>query len=269
MEHKKEVTAESWTDLMNILAEDAKHFEGISRHRNEKAYRGMADASWPITTGLQRVNKNAFIQVEKHLFRNFQKYAPQNSVIFNTFWNWLTLAEHHGLPTRLLDWSYSPLVALHFALDNYELFDNGSEAVIWSVDLEALKHTLPDENNIRESFIKEGAITFTIETLDRMWSSFDELSSEAVDDFMIFFEPPSFNNRLINQYALLSTTRNPKTVVSDWLQMHGDLYRRIIIPNKLKWEFRDRLDQINITERIIYPGLDGLCLWLKRWYCSK
>ena len=71
---------------MNILAEDAKHFEGISRHRNEKAYRGMADADWPITTSLQRVNKTAFVQVEKHLLRNFQKYAPQDSVLFNTFW---------------------------------------------------------------------------------------------------------------------------------------------------------------------------------------
>lgn len=269
METNGEIRAESWTDLMKILAEDAKHFEGISRHRNEKAYRGMADADWPITTSLQRINKTSFMQVEKHLLRNFRKYAPQNSVLFNTFWNWLALAQHHGLPTRVLDWTYSPLIALHFALEDYTMFDNGKDAVIWSVDLEALKHTLPEEQNIRETFMREEAFTFNIEALEKLWSSFEDLTSDSEDDFMIFFEPPSFNDRLINQYALLSTTRNPATIVSDWLQKHEEVFRRIIIPNRLKWEFRDRLDQINITERIIYPGLDGLCMWLGRWYCSK
>lgn len=269
MADNNEVRAESWTDLMNILAEDAKHFEGISRHRNEKAYRGMADANWPITTSLQRVNKTAFVQVEKHLLRNFRKYAPQNSVLFNTFWNWLALAQHHGLPTRVLDWSYSPLIALHFALENYTEFDNGADAAIWSVDLEALKNTLPEKDNIREKFLRDEAFAFNIETLEQLWTSFDDLTSDTEDDFLIFFEPPSFNDRLINQYALLSTTRNPETIVSEWLKRHNNLYRRIIIPNSVKWEFRDRLDQINITERIIYPGLDGLCMWLGRWYCSK
>ena len=117
--------------------------------------------------------------------------------------------------------------------------------------------------------MRDEAFTFNIESLEELWKSFEDLTSDSEEDFMIFFEPPSFNDRLINQYALLSTTRNPATVVSDWLKQHKDVYRRIIIPNKVKWEFRDRLDQINITERIIYPGLDGLCMWLGRWYCRK
>ena len=95
------------------------------------------------------------------------------------------------------------------------------------------------------------------------------LTSTLKNDFLNFFEPPSFDDRIINQYALLSTTRNPRTIVSGWLIRNPTLYKKIIIPKDLKWEFRDRLDQINITERIIYPGLDGLCTWLKRWYCTK
>jgi hypothetical protein len=55
-------------------------------------------------------------------------------------------------------------------------------------------------------------------------------------------------------------------VLDDWLRQHPEVYRRIIIPAALKWEIRDKLDQANITERVLFPGLDGLARWLKRHY---
>jgi len=262
-----EIRINSWPELLKVLADDASQADRIGRHRSDKAYRGMSDSSWHIRTSLQRVNTN-YMDVEKHLLRNFVKYTPpEYPVSVSNFWQMLTLAQHHGLPTRLLDWTYSPIIALHFALDNYATFHNPGDAVIWSVDLHKIKTTLPEDASI--VFKRDGAYSFTIDSLSVLYRELDDLNSHENDDFLIFFEPPSFDQRIVNQYALLSTTRNPRTVVSDWLLKHPELYNRIIIPQELKWEFRDRLDQINITERIIYPGLDGLCSWLKRWYCSK
>ena len=61
----------------------------------------------------------------------------------------------------------------------------------------------------------------------------------------------------------------PWPTLDSWLADHPELYRRIIIPASLKWDFRDRLDEANITERVLYPGLDGLSRWLKRYYMPK
>ena len=57
-----------------------------------------------------------------------------------------------------------------------------------------------------------------------------------------------------------------ETDLDSWLQNHPHLYDRLIIPAGLKWEIRDKLDQANVTERVLFPGLDGLSKWLRRYY---
>ena len=53
------------------------------------------------------------------------------------------------------------------------------------------------------------------------------------------------------------------------MQRHREICRKVVIPAAIKWEVRDKLDQCNITERVLFPGLDGLSRWLHRHYSSK
>ncbi|NJO02536.1 MAG: FRG domain-containing protein, partial [Bacteroidia bacterium] len=205
--------------------------------------------------------------LEKHLIRNFSKYSRRLTSLsqLDSFWDTLAAAQHFGLPTRLLDWTYSPYVALHFATSN--LYKYQQDGVIWAVNHEKVIEHLPD--TLKQILMEEGSNKFTTELLNpvcKSWKEFDTLQEKT---FAIFFEPPSFDERIVNQYALFSAMSSAQALLDEWLMEHDDLYFRIIIPAELKWEIRDKLDQANINERVLFPGLEGLCTWLKRHYSPK
>ena len=77
------------------------------------------------------------------------------------------------------------------------------------------------------------------------------------------------DDRIVNQFTFFSVMSSACALLDDWMLAHPDLWRKVIIPAELKWEVRDKLDQANITERVLFPGLDGLSRWLKRHYSPR
>ena len=80
-----------------------------------------------------------------------------------------------------------------------------------------------------------------------------------------FLEPPSIDARLVHQQGLFSVL-SPETDMEALLMSHPSCARKIIVPAWLKREVRDKLDAIGVSERTLFPGLDGLCTWLRRYY---
>jgi len=259
----EDIRVSSWNELNERLYEDSWK-ESLYRFRSKSAYRGSSDASYDLNTSLIRLAATAE-KLEGHLLRNFRKYSRQGAAPDDSVWNWLALAQHHGLPTRLLDFTYSPYVAMHFATESIDSFN--VDGVIWCVEFAKTNQLIPEQ--LKALLHEEGSDAFTVDMLRRVASTLAEFDKLWSDEFVIFFEPPSLDDRIVNQFALFSMMSSPSARLDRWLYKHPELYRKIIIPAELKWEVRDKLDQANITERVLFPGLDGLCSWLRRYYTPK
>jgi hypothetical protein len=240
---------QSWTELHELLFADTWN-EQLGVHRSTLAYRGGNDADGRLRTSLARLSGDG--ELERQLLRAFRKYARQDAVHHDTDWDWLALGQHHGLPTRLLDWTYSPYVALHFATDDGSSM--GRDGVVWCADYAAAHRALP--KLFRDALDRAGANVFTTEMLAEVAPTLDGFDEQLA----LFLEPPSFDARIVNQYALFSFVASPDAT------LHA---RPVLVPAELKWEIRDKLDQANITERVLFPGLDGISKWLARYYAPR
>lgn len=253
---------QSWLDILDALYEGSWNRD-LRRFRSPFAFRGLNREPHTLVSSLVRLAEPGAdtARLELSLLRNFRKYGHGEATGADSIWDWLALGQHRGLPTRLLDWTYSPLVALHFATEITA--DFGHDGIVWCVNFIEANKRLPAR--LKRILREEGSDTFTVEMLSAFPSlrSFDALSREP---FVVFLEPPAIDQRILNQLALFSLMSSPSARLDDWLRQHPDLCRRVIVPAALKWEIRDKLDQANVNERVLFPGLDGLSRWLSRYY---
>jgi hypothetical protein len=257
----REVRVSSWVELQDRLFGESWD-EALRRYRSRWVFRGCA-VDHELKTSLLRLGPRC-ADLELPLLRTFRKYARWAPGREDNVWCWLALAQHHGLPTRLLDWTFSPYVALHFVTEDAAKFDR--DGIVWAVDYVTANQLLPAA--LQRILTEEQAAVFTGEMLSRAASSLRELDATG-EEFVVFFEPPSLDDRIVNQHALFSMMPRADLSPGSWFGRHSELVQRIIVPAALKYEVRDKLDQANVTERVLYPGLDGLCRWLERYYTPR
>lgn len=252
------------------LASDQPFDKRNGRYRGYYLYRGLPNRGFELKTSLQRNCGNLSSELESKILANFSKYIAieaDGDYEIDTVWKRMILGQHHGLPTRLLDWTHSPFIAMHFATDGDLNTLEEYDCVIWRIDIEEL-HSLLKEP-FKTVMEKEGMTVFNVNMLNDAAKSIEEYDSITKGESMVIMEPPSMDPRIVNQYAFFSVIPSAMTNIEEFLARYTEKTVRYIINKDLKWRIRDFLDEANISERIVYPGLDGICKWLSRHYFVK
>ena len=259
---------ESIEELLPILSEQG-YRKDLDRHRSEFVYRGMLDADFRLDTSLHRNCKTLKKDLEPAILKNFTKYAAlEDPTVERSVWHQMILGQHHGLPTRLMDWSQSPLIGLHFATNERDMdFTDKRDGAVWRIDMKELVGLLPDK--YRMPLVTKSSVVFTVDGLAGITGSLKQYDEDMGDRAMAVIEPPSIDLRIVNQYAFFSVIPSGMDDVEKFLDENTENTVKYIIDKKLRWRVRDMLDQLNISERTVYPGLDGISKWLARHYFVK
>ncbi len=261
----KEIKINSLEEVFQLLNE--RSFEdNKKRYRSSCIYRGLSNSSYKLETSLHRNCYEKQTDLECSLLRNFSKYAvSEDPAIEDSVWRQLILGQHHGLPTRLLDWTYSPLIGLHFAVSEKNLSKmDDHNCAVWQVDIKELHSRLPDPY---KKVLKENkAIIYTVKMLENVTDSLSQYDKDMSNESMLVVEPPSIDPRIINQYSYFSVVPHGILDIEDFLATKTNKTIKYVISKDIRWAIRDMLDQFNISERTVYPGLDGLSQMLARHY---
>ena len=259
----------NWNDLNSMLWKKSIDVN-TKQYKPYIAFRGLSSYEYKLETSIQRKKyRRGFSPLipqgidwlERRMIETFRKYAQEHLSPNASDWEVLLLAQHYRLPTRLLDWTLSPFVALFFATENLNKWDK--DGIIWCVSRLETTKLLPVAF---QTILTDNKLTlFNLEILQNHFQGLKEFD-DVNESTLIWFEPPSTNPRIINQYALFSVMNGVKNSQTKYFEMHPDLIWGVPIPKELKPEIHDRLQVINITQRTIYPGLEGISLWLNSFY---
>ncbi|MHB8121700.1 MAG: type I restriction-modification system subunit M [Desulfuromonadaceae bacterium] len=224
-EYRKE-TIQSFVDFHSL----------IEKYQGESVlFRGMKDDSFELVPSVGRLSIDdiKIEETEADIFKKFKERAlPHLGFTPRNDWEWLALAQHHGLPTRLLDWTVNPLIALYFAVEEECKTDS---AVYVYVDSHA-------PVNIEHEDFKD-PLTFP--------------STEPV----LRYTPAHLTPRIIAQSGLFTVHRHVTQGFT------SEKIYKIVIPNKRRQELKRQLNRYGIHRGTIYPGLDGISAHIK-WLSS-
>ena len=242
----------NWSDFLEIT--EALN-RGPAVHGNYVA-RGQSAAEWGLSPTLSRLrpandSHESFIDLERLLVKEFVSKAHLHvtqDVLggkHNQLQKWAVM-QHHGAPTRLLDWSYSPFVAAYYAVNSQ--WDQAG--AIWLFQEPILvtqmekKFDVPDGRSFAEFLFKPDAPLAVLP-----WA------------------PPTLTERMTAQQGLFTVALNPLTSHEETLAIlrplqedGAEVLRKIIVPAGLKPSFLRHLKTMNITASALFPGVDGLGL---------
>lgn len=205
-------------------------------------FRGQSD-DWPLLPKISRfVPRKEIAKNEKDMIHDFRKLIMSVSNLKpRNDWELIALAQHHGLPTRLLDWTTNPLAALWFAVN------------------------VPPERT-QETY---GGVWYFIPEDDDLISDDEEISPFELNDCKVF-NPTHITERIRTQAGYFTThpfnTDEMKFIPLDKIEIHKNKLGRLRISPRIYSRLRRELDKCGINAFSLFPDLDGLSKYLEGKY---
>jgi hypothetical protein len=238
-------------------------------------FRGQEGKNRPLQTSLERccdgwgIKPKDRSKIESNLIRDFKRmyhqYAQHIPERESTL-EWMSLMQHHGAPTRLLDFTYSIYVAAYFALEKAKSGKAKSDYAIWAVDgvwlMDQTMKRLRGDKNKNEN-TKEAAKWLPEPTQEYHELVYNTLLSEQQSTKFVFFANPfRLNLRLNTQNgAFIAPGTVSDSFMKNLLALKGHEQRenciKIVIPHGLREEALEQLFYMNISRKSLFPGLDG------------
>jgi len=223
------------------------------------AFRGQSDAAWQLKSSLTRhfedfhVHRQAWSVQESRALRIFQRKAHlylEHVPPEHDEFQWLALMQHHGTPTRLIDFTWSPFVAAFFALHKAK-----KNAAAYAVFPPAIDHS-------EKQTIRDGTVINARERWLRIPGNFEKFFLPGIEPFAITGEPHVMNQRLIAQsgtFVVPGKLDEPlDDILSDYKNSNRLIAKFIFYTDSVRKRAMKELYDSNITEATLFPGIDGM-----------
>jgi len=246
----REFRIASWDEFLKIIT---------SAPYSNWAFRGESHARWPLYSGLTRyfrdfgIHRQAWPEQEGRILRIFKRkahqYLQQPPAQADDF-QWLALMQHHGAPTRLLDFTWSPYVAAFFALEHAT-----EEGVVWALN--------PRQLGSREPRMSDSRARITLPEMNpRMPGNFERYFLKGDYAFVWVGEPDTMNRRLTAQsgtFAIPGVLDAPlEEILSRYPEPENMIAKFVLpVPGMRETGLRE-LYRMNITNATLFPDLGGL-----------
>ena len=237
----------------------------INSYPNNFAFRGQADSAWGLQSTLERMvlsvgKRSHFEERSLEQFRSKFKLYSKDMEMPEKKLSWLSLMQHHGVPTRLLDFTTSPYVALYFAIESLVPSVDGKLS-LYAIDYSALVETSCGYVLARDRGFEEYADHGNF--YKKCERAFEDVLDKRSYDVLWFVDPIQLNNRLEKQAGTFLISGSFDKSIEELL--HSDIYKNVNIEKiNILHEFYENiyalLRKINLGPKGIYGDLHGLAM---------